>query len=161
MKVCIGNVLHAAWLKPDWRACSPRNASTGSATASTTAPSAARSAPPGPSSALTLEEKHTAVIGRAYFDRNRCLPYAAGIPCIVCEEHCPTPDKAIKFREAEVINSSGELVSLLQPYVVEELCIGCGICENRCPINGQAAVLVTAEGESRHADEFIGFGGGY
>ncbi|MEZ4484761.1 MAG: 4Fe-4S binding protein [Syntrophotaleaceae bacterium] len=25
-----------------------------------------------------------------------------------------------------------------QPYVVDELCIGCGICENKCPHLGTA-----------------------
>ncbi len=54
----------------------------------------------------------TTVIGLADFDRNRCLPYAERTPCIVCEEHCPTPDKAIKFREVEVVNSRGERVTV-------------------------------------------------
>jgi polyferredoxin/ferredoxin len=161
MKVCIGNVLHATWLEAGLEGLFTPKCLNRIGYCEYNCTLCGQVCPTGAIQRLTLEEKHTTVIGRAYFDRNRCLPYAAGIPCIVCEEHCPTPDKAIKFREAEVINSSGELVSLLQPYVVEELCIGCGICENRCPINGQAAVLVTAEGESRHADEFIGFGGGY
>jgi NAD-dependent dihydropyrimidine dehydrogenase PreA subunit len=25
---------------------------------------------------------------------------------------------------------------------VRERCIGCGICENRCPLNGEAAIRV-------------------
>ena len=32
----------------------------------------------------------------------------------------------------------------LRPVVIYERCIGCGICENRCPVNGQAAILVYA-----------------
>jgi len=32
---------------------------------------------------------------------------------------------------------------------VDSLCIGCGICENKCPLPGDAAVHVTREGESR------------
>jgi translation initiation factor RLI1 len=83
------------------------------------------------------------VIGLAHFDKNRCLPYARGIPCIVCEEHCPTPDKAIKFREAEVRDQEGQQRLIKQPYVIDRLCIGCGICENKCPLEGKAAVLVT------------------
>ena len=50
-----------------------------------------------------------------------------------------------------MVNSRGERVSVRQPYVVDSLCIGCGICENKCPLEGAAAVLVTAAGESRHA----------
>ncbi|MEJ2430935.1 MAG: 4Fe-4S binding protein [Deltaproteobacteria bacterium] len=40
-------------------------------------------------------------------------------------------------------------VRLLQPYVDPKLCIGCGICEHECPVNGKRAIRVTAENESR------------
>jgi ferredoxin len=100
---------------------------------------------------LDRPAKQAFVMGLAHFDKNRCLPYASGTPCIVCEEHCPTPDKAIKFREVTVENSKGEMVSVRQPYVVDKLCIGCGICEHKCPVDGAAAILVTSAGESRHA----------
>ena len=101
---------------------------------------------------LSQEEKHGVKIGRAWFDRNRCLPHARGIPCLVCEEHCPVSDKAIKLREATVLDQVGNPVVLQQPYVVDSLCIGCGICENKCPLPGDAAVHVTREGESRDPD---------
>ncbi|RPH41050.1 MAG: 4Fe-4S binding protein [Desulfobulbaceae bacterium] len=158
MKVCIGNALHSTWLEAGIEGIfSPRLVSRiGYCEYNCTL--CGQVCPTGAISELTREEKHAAVIGRAYFDKNRCLPYSDGIPCIVCEEHCPTPDKAIKFRQAEVLNSRGEKISLLQPYVIAELCIGCGICENRCPLAGAAAVLVTAEGESRHAGRSQGTG---
>jgi len=35
------------------------------------------------------------------------------------------------------------------PYVDEALCIGCGICENKCPLNGEAGIIVIREGEER------------
>jgi len=98
---------------------------------------------------LSLAEKRQVRIGSAWFDRDRCLPYAKGIPCLVCEEHCPTPEKAIQFREAEVENSRGERVLVKQPYLVDALCVGCGICEARCPLPGVSAVRVTCAGESR------------
>src|SRR5581483_5864646 len=44
---------------------------------------------------LTLEQKQQIRIGTAFFDRNRCLPWVSARTCIVCEEHCPTPRKAI------------------------------------------------------------------
>ena len=91
---------------------------------------------------LTLPEKHAFVIGRAVFDKNRCLPYAAATPCIVCEEHCPTPDKAIKFETATVKGPDGREIAVKRPFVVTDLCIGCGICENVCPVAGPAAVRV-------------------
>lgn len=91
---------------------------------------------------LAMTEKHKAVIGVAYFDQNRCLPYADHTPCIVCEEHCPTHDKAIKFQETSVTDHQGKTLRLRRPYVIPELCIGCGICENKCPVAGKAAILV-------------------
>jgi MauM/NapG family ferredoxin protein len=98
--------------------------------------------PTGAISELLLKEKQKFVIGKAYFDKDRCLPYAKEIPCMVCEEHCPTPDKAIKFRGGQVFNENGKLVNLKKPYLIESLCIGCGVCENKCPIEGTAAVRV-------------------
>jgi MauM/NapG family ferredoxin protein len=98
---------------------------------------------------LKLDQKHTTKIGHAWFDKNICLPFAKNIPCIVCEEHCPTPDKAIKFNLVEVITQKGERITLKQPYVVDELCIGCGICETKCPLPGRAAIFVTNTGEDR------------
>jgi polyferredoxin len=149
MKVCIGNALHAAWLEAGFEGMfSPRLIGRiGYCEYNCTL--CGQVCPTGAIRRLSLAQKHAIVIGRAYFDKNRCLPYAEGIPCIVCEEHCPTPDKAIKFREAEVVNKQGKTIRLRQPYVIGELCIGCAICENKCPVEGRAAVMVTAKGESR------------
>jgi ferredoxin len=106
--------------------------------------------PTGAIRALTVAEKQRVKIGLAYFDRNRCLPYAYARTCIVCEEHCPTPKKAIWFEEAQVTTPAGEKVTVKQPRVDPELCIGCGICVNKCVIKGQPAVLVSSVGESRN-----------
>ncbi len=38
-------------------------------------------------------------MGLAFVDRNRCLPWAMGKPCIVCQENCPVSPKAIYLRE--------------------------------------------------------------
>ncbi|WAC07493.1 MAG: 4Fe-4S binding protein [Thermodesulfobacteriota bacterium] len=103
--------------------------------------------PTGAINRLVLKEKQKTVIGTTYFDKNRCLPYAKGIPCIVCEEHCPTPDKAIKLREAQVFNPEGKTVTIKQPYLIDRFCIGCGICENKCPVEGTAAVIVLKKSE--------------
>ncbi|ADH85404.1 4Fe-4S binding protein [Desulfurivibrio alkaliphilus] len=101
---------------------------------------------------LSVEEKTEVKIGLAMFDRNRCLPWAYGIPCIVCEEVCPTPKKAIWFEEVEVLNRDGEPVRVQRPHVDLELCIGCGICETLCPVTDKPAIYVTSIGESRSRD---------
>jgi ferredoxin-type protein NapF len=99
---------------------------------------------------LTLEQKKKIRIGTAFFDRNRCLPYASARTCIVCEEHCPTPKKAIWFEEVSVLGADGGRVTVKQPHVNLDLCIGCGICETKCPIADERGVRVTSVGESRH-----------
>ncbi len=104
--------------------------------------------PTGAIAPLDLPRKKKAVIGWAVFNKDRCLPYAKGIECLVCEEHCPTGEKAIVFEEKEVL-VDGELRRLKFPKVVDKLCIGCGICETKCPIEGASAIRVINEGESR------------
>jgi len=66
---------------------------------------------------VSIEEKQKIKIGLAYFDKNRCMPWAYSRPCIVCEEHCPTPKKAIWFEEVEVLDIQGEKVTVKQPHV--------------------------------------------
>jgi MauM/NapG family ferredoxin protein len=150
MKVCIGNALHAAWLEAGLEGVFTPRLIGRIGYCEYNCTLCGQVCPTGALRRLSKGEKQAVVIGRAHFDKNRCLPYVSGTPCIVCEEHCPTPDKAIKFREVEVENSRGERVRVRQPYVVERLCIGCGICENKCPLSGAAAVVVTSAGESRH-----------
>jgi len=108
--------------------------------------------PTGAIQKLSLEEKANIKIGLAMIDESRCLPYAHGQSCIVCEEVCPTPKKAIWFEPARYRNREGKLLTLKQPHVDLELCIGCGICEARCPILGRPAIAVTSLGESRSKD---------
>lgn len=41
-------------------------------------------------------------VGTAHFDTGRCLPYSKNIPCVVCEEVCPTSPKAIHTERQRV-----------------------------------------------------------
>ena len=88
-------------------------------------------------------------IGSAYIHRGRCLPWSGNGPCIVCAEDCPTSPKAIYLREALVPVSDGKMVRVKLPYVDLKNCVGCGICENKCPVKGRPAIRVMAAGESR------------
>ncbi|WP_310601476.1 4Fe-4S binding protein [Desulfobulbus sp.] len=150
MKVCIGNALHATWLEAGLEGMFTPKLIGRLGYCEYNCTLCGQICPSGAIRKLGKSEKQAVVIGLAHFDKNRCLPYASATPCIVCEEHCPTPDKAIKFKEVAVDTPKGEQITLRLPYVVENLCIGCGICENKCPLEGEAAIRVTAAGESRH-----------
>ncbi len=99
-------------------------------------------------------------LGTAFFDRGRCLPWAMETPCVVCEEVCPVSPKAIFSREVTIIKRDGNPITLRQPYMDPALCIGCGICEHECPVTDEAAIRVTAVGETRSKDRRLLMDGG-
>jgi polyferredoxin len=98
--------------------------------------------PTGAIPALALEEKQQAVIGVAHVDQDRCLPWAEDTHCIVCEEMCPLPEKAVELEEYHTTDPFGNPLTLLQPTVIPDRCIGCGVCEYKCPVEGEAAIRV-------------------
>jgi len=105
--------------------------------------------PTGAIQKLSLEVKQQTKIGQAFFDKSRCIPWYRGEDCLVCEEHCPVPDKAIRFDVRTVRRPDGSEATVKLPYVVEELCIGCGICVTKCPVVGEAGVFLTNANEER------------
>lgn len=148
MKVCIGSALHPAFLEAGasglWTPLLV--ARLGYCEYNCTL--CGQVCPTGAIRELKLEEKKKEVIGLAVIDKNRCLPFARGEECLVCEEHCPTGEKAIVFEPRDVL-VNGKVRNLKFPKVIKKLCIGCGICETKCPVEGRSAVLMTNEGESR------------
>ncbi|MBU1043596.1 MAG: 4Fe-4S binding protein [Candidatus Omnitrophica bacterium] len=100
--------------------------------------------PTGAIKKLPLEKKQKTKLGIAKINRKICLPWAKNKECIVCEEHCPIPDKAIKIKE-EIVD--GKL--LLRPEIDEKLCIGCGICQTKCPIRPIRAIKMVPEKSDR------------
>ena len=98
---------------------------------------------------MGLEEKSKIRIGLAMIDKGRCLPYAHSTACIVCEEVCPVSPKAIWFEEVKLRRRDGKEVLLKQPRVDLDRCIGCGMCEAKCPLLGRPAIYVTSIGETR------------
>ncbi|MCX5800290.1 MAG: 4Fe-4S binding protein [Candidatus Eisenbacteria bacterium] len=111
--------------------------------------------PTGAIKKLPVEEKRRTIIGLAFINKNRCLPHAFNVNCIVCEEHCPTPKKAIVFEEVNKVGPDGEEITLKLPVVVPGLCIGCGICEYKCPVSDEPAIYVTNINESRSPERSL------
>lgn len=52
-------------------------------------------------------------LGTAHYDLGRCLPWAKNVPCVVCEEVCPTSPKAIhcEYRQFLVRDGKKQVVS--------------------------------------------------
>lgn len=94
-------------------------------------------------------------IGSAYVDRGRCLPWSGNAPCIVCQEHCPTSPKAIYLIKDIVDTADGKKIEVQLPFVNLQRCVGCGICENRCPVRGLPAIRTISAGETRDLDNQI------
>jgi MauM/NapG family ferredoxin protein len=93
--------------------------------------------PSGAIKKISLQEKKKTIIGIAVIDKNLCLPYAKNTECLVCEEMCPTPTKAIKFKKVTIGKKT-----ILRPIVLEKECIGCGICEYKCPLEAKAGIII-------------------
>ena len=58
-------------------------------------------------------------MGVARVDPKTCLPYV-GVACKACWHACPLPNDAIAFDE------------LGHPVVIDDGCVGCGLCEHVC-----------------------------
>ena len=89
-----------------------------------------------------LTEKASTQIGHAVWTRANCVVVNDGVQCTNCSRHCPTG--AIRM----VPLDASDPKSLRIPAVNEELCIGCGACENLCPARPFSAIHV--EGHERH-----------
>jgi polyferredoxin len=79
----------------------------------------------------SLEQKQSTPIGIARIDETVCVVYKEKFNCLVCEEVCPVPEKAILYEVTGERSENGE--PLREPKLVPERCIGCGICEAKCP----------------------------
>ena len=92
---------------------------------------------------LLIEEKKETKIGLACINTGRCIPYTRDENCMICEAVCPLPEKAIVARK-RIVKVNEFFQEIESPSVNPELCTGCGICENKCPVKGNAAIYITA-----------------
>jgi MauM/NapG family ferredoxin protein len=97
--------------------------------------------PTGAIASLALEPKQRLKMGTASVDVDRCLPYKKEKPCVACVASCPT--EAIFVTATEKKLPWGD--NLVVPGVNASICTGCGLCEAACPVEGAAAIIVSAE----------------
>jgi len=89
-----------------------------------------------PTGAIQRIKREEIKIGTAKIERERCLVWTGKGDCLVCMEYCPVG--------AIFVDSRG------RPVVNPELCTGCGLCEENCPVLGKAAIRVSNKGERRY-----------
>jgi NAD-dependent dihydropyrimidine dehydrogenase PreA subunit len=73
-------------------------------------------------------------MGTAFLDTDKCIPYALKQSCLACIEICPI-EGAITMKSKEEPR---------QPVFDEDLCFGCGACENVCPALPKAVTMTSA-----------------
>lgn len=85
-----------------------------------------------------VEEKRLIQMGVAHINKTRCIAWDTDKICLVCNEQCSY--QAIVGDEKK------------RPIIKEEKCTGCGICENKCPVDGESAIIVYASGVQKKLD---------
>ncbi len=98
--------------------------------------------PTGAIKPITIEDKSAEQIGHAVWVAEACIANTEGVTCGNCARHCTTG--AIHMVNPKDAKSEDILI----PAVDTEKCIGCGACENLCPVRPLSAIYVT--GNERH-----------
>ncbi len=167
-KVCPNNVLQpegfqqgleGLWtpmVQADWAGCESSCNSCGQV------------CPTGAIRPLALEEKRVARMGLAIVNESTCLPFAAAQACDLCVKECDAAGyHAIEFTQVGTeVDANGipiEGTGYLAPFVLEDQCVGCGLCQTRCyAINVkeerllfESAIIVKA-GEGREDRLMVG-----
>lgn len=88
---------------------------------------------------VEVAEKEHIFIGTAVIDRSQCIAWNSDKQCLVCDECCSY--RAVMWQSVDGVR---------RPFVEEHRCVGCGICENVCPIQPLAAIRVFSFGDKRH-----------
>lgn len=87
---------------------------------------------------LKKEDKVLLQLGKVNFIKENCVVYTENTACGSCSEHCPT-------QAVRMVPYKG---SLTIPETNNDICVGCGACENACPVVPYKAIYV--DGHSIH-----------
>ena len=93
--------------------------------------------PTGAIRALPIEEKRVARMGLAIVNESTCLPLVGKESCDLCVQECNAAGyEAIEFKQVLTeVDDNGfpiEGTGFLAPVVLEDKCVGCGLCQTRC-----------------------------
>lgn len=91
---------------------------------------------------ITAADKSATQIGHAVWIKKNCIPLTDGVECGNCARHCPAG--AIQMVPSDPQQEDSPKI----PVVNTERCIGCGACENLCPVRPFSAIYV--EGHEMH-----------
>jgi ferredoxin len=80
-----------------------------------------------PTGAISHLPVDKTLMGLAEIDKTRCIGWAEHRLCLLCQEQCPQ----------HAIDSDAQD----RPSVITDLCVGCGACENGCPLDDAAIVV--------------------
>lgn len=75
----------------------------------------------------------------ALTDPQRCLSYTGAAYCHSCFQACPVKGEAIRMQQGRTDRGG-----LIRPVVDPDRCTGCGLCEQACVLEGDAAITVRA-----------------
>ena len=82
--------------------------------------------PTGALTPLAWEEVSKVKMGIAVIDKRTCITYLGTGKCEACYTICPLKEVAIVQQ------------ALLKPEVIMMGCVGCGLCEEVCPVETKA-----------------------
>ncbi|MEZ6135711.1 MAG: 4Fe-4S binding protein [Pirellulaceae bacterium] len=105
--------------------------------------------PTGAIRALPLVEKKVARMGLAVVNEATCLPFAGVEACDLCVQECVAAGyNAIEYTQVGTeLDTNGQPIEgtgYAAPLVIQDKCVGCGLCQTRCyAINVKAKHLLS------------------
>lgn len=95
---------------------------------------------------ITVAEKSDISVGMARVYMHSCLAARGEAACGICARHCPSHAITMMPFGGDRLGKDG--TPLRRPVVDESRCLGCGACENLCPVSPVSAIRV--DGRDAH-----------